>query len=161
MAYVLLACVHTGELVDHVTDIISVKGGRGGRYIEDLFEVRSTDVVEALVGEFNVKGLGLAIFRDREKTGVAMVPPLEFKFKTKRDGDNPRKYPTELVVTAHFMCVVKRPGRNDMRWAFDDDRAEYSALHKHAYKIALADAMQRMGPDVVPERLLEWLQPLL
>merc|ERR1712070_1051277 len=89
--------------------------------------------------------------------GVAMVPPIDFTFKTKRGGDNPRKFPTELVVTAHFMCVVKRPGRATMRWAFDEERAEYGPENKHAYKIALADAMERMGPNVVPPRLLAWL----
>ena len=149
------------DIAAHVTEISSVKGGRGGLHVEDNFKVLSTDVVESIVGPFNDTGAGLAVFRERERKGVLMVPPLEFTFKTKREADKPvNKWKTELVVTAHFMCVIQRQGRGGARFAFDTARAAYTDEHKLASKIAAADAMRRMGPDVVPEKLLEYLADL-
>lgn len=94
-----VAATFEGDLDMHVSGITGIAGGRGGKMIKDSFEVLSTDMVEALVKPFNVKGLGLALFKPKERTGLAMVPPLEFMFSSKRQGDAPRKYPTELVVT--------------------------------------------------------------
>ena len=91
-----------------------------------------------------------------------LVPPLEFRFKTRRqDGVDGRKWPTELVVTGHFMCLVDRKGGRPPRWAFDDDRAEYGALNKHAYKLAVAASMRALGNEhAVPARLLKFLELL-
>lgn len=119
--------------------------------------------MEDLIGPFNSKGVGLLVYHHKEKTAIAMVPPLEFKFKSKREtiGSSTRRPPTELVVTAHFMCMVDRPAPKGPRFAFDDVRAEYSEENKHAYKIAVADAMRRLGPEVeVPARLLSFLSIL-
>ena len=94
-------------------------------------------------------------------TAVMLVPPLEFKFRTRRQ-EGTGKWPTELVVTGHFMCLVDRQGKKGPRWAFDDDRAEYGPENKHAYKLAVADAMRALGREreVVPARLLEFLSLL-
>jgi hypothetical protein len=149
----------TGERVEHVTDIDSVKGSRGGLHVEDSFKVLSTEVLEKIIGPFNAQGAGgLAVFRERERTGVVMVPPLEFIFKTWREPGVPAiRWRTELHVTAHFMCIVQRQGRGGGRFAFDTARAAYTDEHKLAYKIAAADALRRLGPEHVPAALLRFL----
>ena len=141
---------------DYVSDISAVKGARGGVHVEDEFKIQSTDMVEHLIGEFNAVGKGALVLRPVTNTLVMLVPPLEFKFKTKRsEGD---KWPTELVVTGHFVCLVDRKGKKGPRWAFDDERAEYTPQIKLAYKQALA-AARALG-DVVPARLMDFLEPL-
>jgi hypothetical protein len=141
-----------------------VKGARGGKIVEDQFEVASVDIVHDLVGVFNKKRAhchGALVFRDNN-TAVMLVPPLEFKFRTKRQGDgDARTWPTEMSVTGHFMCLVDRKGPSGPRWAFDSTRAEYSSSNKHAYKIAVAAAMHELGPNIVPNRLLNFLSLLL
>jgi hypothetical protein len=142
----------------YVTEIRAVRGSRGGKFIEDQFDVVSTDLVSKLVGEFNAAGHGALALRENN-TAVMLVPPLEFKFRTRRQ-EGTEKWPTELLVTGHCMCLVDRKGAKGPRWAFDDDRAEYGPENKHAYKLAVADAMRALGRDVVPTRLLDFLSLL-
>ena len=143
----------------YVTDIRAVKGSRGGKFIEDQFDITSTDLVSRIVGEFNTTGHGALTLRENN-TAVMLVPPLEFKFRTRRQ-EGTEKWPTELLVTGHFMCLVDRKGKKGPRWAFDDDRAEYGLENKHAYKLAVADAMRALGSErVVPAHMLEFLSLL-
>ena len=143
-----------------VSDITSVKGARGGKFVEDIFSIVSTDLVSEVVGEFNEGGHGSLVVRENN-TAVTLVPPLEFKFKARRQADaNHRKWPTELIITGHFMCLVDRVGKTP-RWAFDDDRAAYSKENKHAYKLAVAAAMMKLGAHVVPQRVRKFLKLLV
>ena len=89
------------------------------------------------------------------KTAVMLVPPLDFSFKTRREQQG-KSWPTELVVTGHFMCLVDRAGPKGPRWAFDDARAQYDATNKHAYKLAVAEAMRELG-EAVPARVRAFL----
>ena len=41
--------MHAGDVEDYVSDISAVKGTRGGKFVEDTFEVHSTEVVEKVV----------------------------------------------------------------------------------------------------------------
>ena len=87
-----------------------------------------------------------------------LVPPLEFKFKTRRQqGEDARAWPTELLVTGHFMCLVDRGPSKAPRWAFDDDRAEYGPENKLSYKRAVAAAVRALDDGVVPQRILSFL----
>ena len=146
-----------GDVANYISKIVEVRGARGGKFIEDKFEVSSTDLVERIVGEFNVGGHGALIFREIG-TAVMLVPPLEFTFKSQRSEDG--KSPTQLHVTGHFMCLVDRKGKKGPRWAFDDDRAEYGSANKLAYKKAVAAAMHKFGDNVVPAHLLEFVSVL-
>ena len=141
-----------------IGEIRAVKGSRGGKYIEDQFDIVSTDLVSRIVGEVNATGHGALALRENN-TAVMLVPPLEFKFKARRQ-EGSEKWPSELVVTGHFMCLVDRKGRKGPRWAFDDDRAEYGIENKHAYKLAVAEAMRALGREVVPAHLLDFLSLL-
>ena len=141
-----------------VSSIYAVKGARGGKFVEDQFDVVASDLVEHLVGKFNQTGHGALTFRAQEKTAVMLVPPLTFTFKTRREQDV--AWPTELVVTGHFMCLVHREGKAP-RWAFDEERAAYSQQHKLAYKKAVAAAVQELKPGVVPSQLVSFLSLLL
>ena len=145
-----------GETEASVSGIKAVKGARGGRLVEDHFDVQSSDVVEAIVKPYNRGGSGAMVFRDQEQMAVMLVPPLGFTFKTKRSDDvNARRWPTELFVTGHFICFVHRP-RKAPRWAFDTDRAAYSEEHKTAFKIMLATAVSDASESVrdrIPPKL--------
>ena len=97
------------------------------------------------------------MLRPGNDTLVMLVPPLEFKFKTKRvQGDTP----TDLVVTGHFVCLVDRKSKKGPRWAFDDERAEYTPVNKLSYKQAVAASARALGGAVVPEHLLRFLEIL-
>ena len=153
----------TGDITDYVSDIVAVKGAKGGKTIEDHFDVASVDMVMGMLGMFNNKRTnchGSLVFRDNN-TAVMLVPPLDFKFRTKRQDDVARQWKTELLVTGHFMCLVDGQGRKGPRWAFDSSRSDYSVLSKHAYKIALATAMKELGPNVVPQRMQRFTSILL
>lgn len=146
-----------------VGDIVTVKGARMGKYVEEEFEILGSDLVEKLIGPYNKAGHGALVFREQQKTAVMLVPPLNFTFKTQREQgvSDLRKYPTELVVTGHFMCLVDRGPRKPPRWAFDTARALYSQENKLAYKIAVAAAMRELGPDVdVPAHMISFLEAL-
>jgi hypothetical protein len=58
------------------------------------------------------------------------------------------------------MCLVDRGVGRVPQWAFDDERAEYGVTNKHAYKLAVADAMLALGEGVVPAHILEFLELL-
>ena len=90
-----------------------------------------------------------------------LVPPLDLKFKTqRREAADGREWPTELIITGHFMALVDRVGKPP-RWAFDDERAEYDAQNKHAYKLAVAEAMRALGEKAtVPAKHLRFLSLL-
>ena len=96
--------------MDSVSAIYSVKGARGGKHVEDQFDVVSSDLVADFVGPFNKIGHGALVFREMTKTAVMLVPPLTFTFKTRREDDGAVS-PTELVVTGHFMCLVPSRGQ--------------------------------------------------
>ena len=145
--------------MDSVSAIYSVKGARGGKHVEDQFDIIASDLVAELVGPFNKIGHGALVFRETSKTAM-LVPPLTFTFKTRRE-DSGISAPTEMVVTGHFMCLVHREGK-DPRWAFDDERAAYADTNKLAYKVAVAHAMHELGSRVeLPARLLSFLSLLL
>ena len=109
-----------------VTAISSVRGAHGGRHVEDKFEVISTELVESLVGHFNrTHGHGALVLR-QNSTAVMLVPPLEFRFKTKRESEETLGSLTELIISGHFMCLVDRVGPQGPRWAFDDLRTAYA-----------------------------------
>ena len=158
------ACTaHEASGAGAVSAIYSVKGGRGGKFVEDQFDMVSTDLVSALVGKYNSKGHGALVVRDN-KTAVMLVPPLEFKFRARRQADaDGRAWPTELIVTGHFMCLVDRPNAKCPRWAFDDERAEYTPENKLAYKMAVAAAVKELGPAAVklPARVTKFLSILM
>jgi hypothetical protein len=144
------------EVEEMVSDIYSVKGSRNGTFVEDQFDLIASDLVQALIGPFNSAGHGALVFREQAKTAVMLVPPLTFTFKTRREQGT--SWPTELVVTGHFMCLVHREGKQP-RWAFDDERALYG--NKLAYKKAVAAAVQELDPGVVPSQLVSFLSLLL
>ena len=146
-----------GDLADapgDVSDISAVRGARGGKFVEDMFSITATDLVKQLVARFNAVGHGALVLREN-KTAVMLVPPLDFSFRTRRE-EHGGSWPTELVVTGHFMCLVDRSGPKGPRWAFDDARAEYDATNKHAYKLAVAAAMSALG-EAVPARVRAFL----
>ena len=92
-----------------VGEISAVRGARGGKFVEDTFSITATDLVKKLVAPFNTVGHGALVLREN-KTAVMLVPPLDFTFKTRRLDADGRSWPTELVVTGHFMCLVDRAG---------------------------------------------------
>ena len=150
------------ESAEYISQIKGIKGVRTGKKIEDQFEIESTELVEALVGPFNNKGCGSLALR-KQNTAVMLVPPLQFTFKTERAkaGEDPRKFATELTVTGHFITLVDRKAqRKNPLWKFDDERADYSAENKLAYKMALAAAMRELGPAIVPKHILKFLEIL-
>ena len=153
---------HAGDVGAYITDICGIRGTRGGRLIEDQFDMISTDMVASFVGEYNrTQGHGALVFREN-RTAVMLVPPLEFRFKAKRDGDgDAAELVTKLVITGHFMCLVDNGPSRSPRWAFDDDRAEYAKENKLAYKIVVAAAMHDVGPGVIPSHLLQFLSLLM
>ena len=138
-----------------------MKGGHGGKFVEDIFEVKSFSLIDLLIGKFNTIGHGALVFRDNNNTAVMLVPPFEFRFRTQRQASSDvRAWPTVLSVTGHFMCLVDRKGPRGPLWAFDDARVDYPKENKHSCKIALAAAMHALGPEVVPARILTWLNLL-
>ena len=113
------------------------------------------------MGQFNTDGHGSLALR-RQNTAVMLVPPLTFTFKAQRagSGEDVRKFPTELIVTGHFITLVDRKARKNPVWNFDDARAEYTPENKLAYKVAVANAMRALGPGVVPAHILKFLSIL-
>ena len=150
------------DAAEAVSDIYSTKGARGGKFIADGFDIVSTDLVSELVGPFNRQGHGALVVRPNN-TAVMLVPPLEFVFKTQRGEDpNGRTWPTQLIVTGHFMCLVDRGVRKSPRWAFDDERATYEKENKLAYKKAVAAAVATLPETIVlPARVTNFLALLL
>ena len=145
---------------DKCSEIVAVKGGRGGQRVEDKFSVLSTEVVQDLVGPFNSHGGSLCL--RPSNTAVMLVPPFDFRFRTQRQPEgSERSWPTELIVTGHFLCLVDRGPLKSPVWSFDDARALYTSTNKHAYKIAVAHAMHALGEGLVMERMLEFLELLL
>ena len=65
-----------------VGDIVTVKGARMGKYVEEEFEILGSDLVEKLIGPYNKAGHGALVFREQQKTAVMLVPPLNFTFKS-------------------------------------------------------------------------------
>ena len=129
-------------------------------HVEDTFVVRSSKLVELLVGKHNKLGYGCLSFT-KTKVAVMLVPPLEFFYRTKRVGDGEEPAQQELVVTGHFMQLVPRDGRDVVpRWVFDEDRAEYTDKNKHAYKIACAQAAAAVGSEKFTPRVLKFLAGL-
>ena len=61
--------------MDSVSAIYSVKGARGGKHVEDQFDIVASDLVAELVGPFNKIGHGALVFREMRKTAVMLVPP--------------------------------------------------------------------------------------
>ena len=128
-----------------VTEISCVKGGRGGKFIEEVFEIKGQDVVTALLADFNVVGAGALVFREQERSAVMMAAPLEFRFRARRDKEDARKNPSELIVTAHFVKLTERAGGKNPVWAFDSSRVVYPAAIKLAYKKSVAHAMAQLS----------------
>ena len=143
----------------HIAPIKAVRGAFGGKYVEDSFSIKSTPLVELLISEFNVGGHGALVIRPNN-TAVLMGPPFDISFKTVR---GPTKMPTVLAATAHFICLVDRPGNpKGPRWAFDESRADYGLdANKLSYKVAVAAALAELGDGVVPARMRKWIEPLL
>lgn len=143
-----------------MTDIVGLKGTKGGKHIVDRFEVQATQVVERLVAAYNKTGHGALALR-KQNTAVMLVPPLKLSFRSqRREPDDARVMPTELLLQGHFVMLVDRKamGKNPL-WKFDEERAMYSKEVKLAYKIAVAAAM-RERPDVVPKHILKFLRIL-
>ena len=106
----------------------------------------------------NKVGHGAMVIREKNKAAVMLVPPLEFSYRTKRVAEG-EDQPEELFVTGHFMMLVPRYGK-DPRWVFDHERAKYSELNKHVYKIACARACRALGPEKIAPRVLKFLELL-
>ena len=144
-----------------VSSIYSVKGARGGKFVEDQFDIVASDLVAGLVNQFNRIGHGALVFREQQSTAVMLVPPLTFTFKSRRNEDGESvSAPTELVVTGHFMCLVHREGKQP-RWAFDDGRADYAEENKLAYKLAVAAALHAHTSAPLPMSFMSFVAPLM
>jgi hypothetical protein len=159
-----LARLADGLGPNEISGIEAVRGHRGGQFVADQFDITGSDLVERLLSPHNKTGHGALIMRENN-TAVMLVPPLEFKFTTRRETDiDGRGWKTELVMTGHFMCLVDRGPERVPQWAFDDDRADYTPENKLAYKRAVARAMSVMGEGenaVVPAHLSEFLSLLV
>jgi len=109
------ACTaHEASGAGAVSAIYSVKGGRGGKFVEDQFDMVSTDLVSALVGKYNSKGHGALVVRDN-KTAVMLVPPLEFKFRARRQADaDGRAWPHDKRHKGERRCQA--PARPRRTW---------------------------------------------
>ena len=99
------------------------------------------------------------VVREQNKVAVMLAPPLEFSYRSKRVADGEHQ-PEELYVNGHFVMLVPRSGNVTPRWAFDEERAEYSNLNKHAYKIAVAQACKALGPGAISKKVVEFLAAL-
>ena len=143
-----------------MTDIIGIKGTKGGKHVVDRFEVVSTQVVEELVAFHNKSGHGALALR-KQSTAVMLVPPLKFTFKTqRRAAGDAFAMPTELTMQGHFVMLVDRKAmKKPPLWKFDEERADYSDEIKLAYKMAVARAMRERS-DVVPKHILKFLELL-
>mmetsp|Transcript_18210 Transcript_18210/g.54932 ORF Transcript_18210/g.54932 Transcript_18210/m.54932 type:complete len:232 (+) Transcript_18210:660-1355(+) len=147
------------ELSAHITPITSSRGGHGGVHIEDKFVIKSTNIVDKVVGQFNKQG-PCALFKWPNNNLVMLMPPLTFKFRTRRDVD---RAPTELFVTGHFFGLADGMGSNTPRWmvARHVGGPYYTPEVEHKYKIALANAaVVTMPSGLIPEHVLRWLSVL-
>jgi hypothetical protein len=81
--WLFIALHRAFEQQGDVSGIRAVRGHRGGKFVEDQFDVVATDLVERMVGAHNTQGHGALVLRENG-TAVMLVPPLEFKFKTVR-----------------------------------------------------------------------------
>lgn len=124
-----------------MTDILSVKGGYGGTFIEDRFTVKSCEVVADLIGPYNEIGHDATIVMPN-RTGVMLAPPLKFIFKSKRvvRHGQPDRFPTELIVRGHYVTAVDFVGK-PLHWCLDFKRCEYGDKAKEKYKQALARSL--------------------
>eukprot|EP00966_Prymnesium_polylepis_P221076 5113706-Prymnesium_polylepis.1 len=129
----------TGSPENHVSEIKSVKGGRGGKYIEDVFKIRSPDMLRWLVGDYNGEsGSGYLYFREN-KTSVALLPPLTFRFRTQRV-DSP---PNELTVDGYFGVLVNKIGK-------------FAPHFRFTPKLAVSSATRSAWEVMVLSELLDW-----
>ena len=147
------------ELSAHITPITSSRGGHGGVHIEDKFVIKSTNIVDKVVGQFNKQG-PCALFKWPNNNLVMLMPPLTFKFRTRRDVD---RAPTELFVTGHFFGLADGMGSNTPCWmvARHVGGPYYTPEVEHKYKIALANAaVVTMPSGLIPEHVLRWLSVL-
>ena len=136
----------------HISEITSERGGHGGKFIEDVFEITSADLVDVLMEGHAPTG---ALCLRANATAVMLAAPLEFKFKARRG-----ERTSQLLVTGHFMCLVDRDEEmGGPHWSFDDERMDYAEENKLAYKKAVARIAHAM--DTFPAHLLEFLEVLL
>ena len=82
-----------GDESAHITEVSAVKGASGGLHVVDKFVVRSVELVDRIVAEFNLVGEGAIVYHSKNHLTAMLAPPLRFSFKTKRVGE---KHPTEL-----------------------------------------------------------------
>ena len=104
-------------------------------------------------------GHGALVVREQNKVAVMLAPPLEFAYRSKRVGEGEAP-PEELYINGHFIMLVPRSGKVTPRWAFDEERAEYSNVNKHTYKIAVAQACKALGPGAISKKVVEFLAAL-
>ena len=139
---------------------MSVKGGYGGKYVEDKFTILSTGLVERLVSEFNCSGEGATVMRINY-TCMMMAPPWVCLFRTVRGA---AKMPTQLLASACFMGLVDRRGPHGPltpRWAFDESVDWGGDANRLAYKIALAVSLVKYSRTAVPQHMAQFATTLL
>ena len=92
-----------------MTDIVGLKGTKGGKHIVDRFEVQATQVVERLVAAYNKTGHGALALR-KQNTAVMLVPPLKLSFRSqRREADNLRARHAHRATAAGPLCDARRP----------------------------------------------------
>lgn len=114
--------VGAGDDAAMVTDIVAVKGTKGGKFVEDKFTINSVGVVRNVISPFNFTGKG-SVAHLKNGNAVMLAPPMYLHFRRTRIGVT---YPSELHVTAHYVILHERLTTKGPVFTFDDKRARYS-----------------------------------
>ena len=128
-----------GAAAAHVSPVRAKAGMAGGSQVIDMFTVNSADIVEKLVGEFNLQGEGALLVSKRTSVLTMLLPKMHFYFKTKRSGHKPR---VQLVVKGHVGTLLPPQAGLPLRWEF---APKYKDMPKsrHAFKLAFKVAAAR------------------
>ena len=151
-----------GDLDAHVGPRRAKLGGGGGDKVHDVFLIKSADVVERLLDEFNGVERGGALVVDARTNILKMLlPPLSFSFETQRSGYKPR---TRLVVKGNVGCLRPPTAGQGAAWSFGaryDEKLASGAYRKavvrQAFKIAFKTAAERIGAPTIPGNVLTFL----
>ncbi|EOD40361.1 hypothetical protein EMIHUDRAFT_108556 [Emiliania huxleyi CCMP1516] len=145
-----------GHLKKYVSEITALRGGHGGKHIEDSFKISSQDIVDEMIRPF----LSSVVKKQENGTLMLLVPPLEFRFRTQRVGADEPAAATQLIVTGHFFSLATD---RIFRWARPGNAADgefYSPQVIHGYKKALAHHARNLPAGQVSADMLQFLQPL-
>ena len=139
-------------MTTHVTTIKPVVGMREGDNVIDKFTILSEQLLGGLLGEHNrgAREAGALVMKDDR--GMMLLPPLTFKFITKRSTGK-----TRLRVVGHVGGILRGITQPEWDFATDPktDMSKYKESRLDAYKRTVARALRAISAQHVPPSILE------